>query len=541
MNRNVVLSVSLIVIFTFFIYYDVLNIFYQQDEWQTIGNNITLSNFWDIFSNANLLSFISVQERFASNVLSYFLMGKNAFTINLMGVYSIFFHLVNTILVFTIVRKWVIKDSMPAALAAIFFAVSSVSLSAVSWFGTSLGTLPAVTLILLALFFYFLYIQKGSKKWITLALVTLYASFFFKEIGIFLLTLLPLALFVIKSNKASKWLTCVFAFVFFLVVALRVINLVYLSNRSGELFVTSSQPNLLPTVFTRAIMYPLTSFSLTFLPPVLLISTAKSFTNIYYPTIPSQEFNLVAQTAVLDLLATIATFTLIILLYLSTKKEDIAAKKMTMFWIIFFFLSFMPYILLGKTYAYLESRYYYLGNLPAGILLAMLTTSLKKYLDKKNIGIIAVVLAAGFLMSHSYYLKKDLSELVLISKERKEILSKISKIKPSLDQKNLFYLESNHDYYIPGNYLPFQQGLGYTLMVWYYHQGKVPKEFIEDKFLWNINTQGYKELNGFGFGFVRERDELEKIMREHNLSSNQITYLYYDYVSQKLEKRESLK
>lgn len=531
--------IFLLAIITILLYGNILDTFYQQDEWQTVGNNIILKNFWEVFSNFDLLNFISVQERSASNTLSYFLLGKFAFNTTLMGLYSLLLHVINSILVYVIIRRWVIKDNIFALVGSLFFAVSDVSMSAVSWFGTSLGTLPATTLILLALIFYLRYIEIRKKKFILITLLFLYVSFFFKEIGIFLLVFFPFAslLFLRYGKKDFFYTFWSFFAVFLLTTSIRIVNLVFLSDRSGELFVTSAQENFIPSIVIRTLMYPLTSFSLAFIPPEPLVTFAKYFTNIYYHFVPSEHFNLVAQTIVIDIFAVFLTFILLAAIYLAVRNENRNTKKVIAFWILFFVLSFLPYILLNKSFAYLESRYYYLASLPAGILLGFLGFSLKRFLDKRQLGIFAIILLVMFLMMHAKFLGNDLTQLVLISRERINFLNQLRELKPSLDEnRNIFFLTGDHNYYISGNNVPFQQGIGYTFMVLYYPTGRIPGELIKERFLWDLNTQGYREINDLGFGFFNDEKELHNIIEKYNLTKDQITGLYYDSGLKELKK-----
>lgn len=519
-----------------FMYKDTFNIFYQQDEWQTIGNNIVLNNFWGVSAGSNILDFLSVQERFGSNILSYFMMGRfSVETVWVMGVYSLFFHLINSILVFLIIRRWVIRNDIYALLGSLFFAVSDVSISAVSWFGTSLGTLPAITLVLVSIIFYFKYLDTQAKRWLFLVLMTLYTSFFFKEVGIFLLIYLPLASLIFRKYTLLSFTKTFWPFVvvFLLTTVLRLVNLVFLSDRSGELFITSTEDNFFTSVLFRTVMYPLTSFSLIYIPQNLMLDFAKIFTNIYYPYIPSEHFNLVAQTLVIDLFAVLLSFLIIFMLFI-TRNSDRETKIKIIFWGVFLVLSFLPYVLLSKSFSYLESRYYYLSNLPAGIILVILGYALAKVFKKgplKHFGLLVIIF---LLVIHAKFLSDDLNKLKSLSLQRKEIIKQFLEFGPRLEDKNIFYLTGNHDYYLPGNKVPFQQGMGYTLMVINYGTGKIPKELIEERFLWNLNTQGYREVGDSGFGFFSDRDKLKQLIDGKPHLKDKITALHYDYATNKL-------
>ncbi|MBI4058796.1 hypothetical protein HY404_00995 [Candidatus Microgenomates bacterium] len=523
---------------TILVYSGLTQVFYQQDEWQNIGNNIILKNFTEIFDNLTPAKLLVAQDRFASILLSYIFFGKLSFNTSAIALYSIFFHTANSLLVFYLVRKWIIKNSLFASIGTLFFTISSVSHSAVSWFGTSLGTLVAVTLILSSLILYFNYLSNLKIKWLYVSLLTLYISLFFKEIGIFLFLLMPLGALLYNRLSWRDFFKKFWPFLFiFFSIAITRLTWFLSVDRSSELFISSSTTNNIPTIITRFFFYPLTSLSLTFIPQELLINFAKFFTNIYYPLFPSEHFNIIVQTVVIDLFAVALTLIILFIFYLAVRKESITIKKHAIFWVAFFVLSFLPYVLLSKSFAYLESRYYYLSNLPSGIILGLTVFSLNKYLNRWRLGMVAIFLVGLFLVVHLKYLNKSLMDLIAVSQERRSLLSQLSRLKPTFDNnKNIFYITGNHDFYLVGNHVPFQQGMGYTLMIWYYQTGKIPSQLIKDKFLWNLNTEGYKEIASLGFGFFSDEHKLRQTIKDYHLTKNQVNALFYDFSSKELKK-----
>jgi hypothetical protein len=65
--------------------------------------------------------------------------------------------------------------------------------------------------------------------------------------------------------------------------------------------------------------------------------------------------------------------------------------------------------------------------------------------------------------------------------------------------------------------LPFQSGLGQTLLVWYHDQENYPNEFYQNRFLWEITDQGYQEVGDRGFGYFRDKDLLRQAIAQYNL------------------------
>ena len=64
---------------------------------------------------------------------------------------------------------------------------------------------------------------------------------------------------------------------------------------------------------------------------------------------------------------------------------------------------------------------------------------------------------------------------------------------------------------------PFQSGLGQTLLSWYYDTEKFPKDFFENRFLWDILEQGYLVKENHGFGYFRDFEQLAKTVAEQKL------------------------
>jgi hypothetical protein len=123
--------------------------------------------------------------------------------------------------------------------------------------------------------------------------------------------------------------------------------------------------------------------------------------------------------------------------------------------------------------------------------------------------------------------------LVYQSQERLLILKQIKQLVPKLPIKPVFYLEtSNKNESIQP--LPFQQGIGHTLMVWYADDLHVPRPLLASYFLWGIKDQGYKESQNYGFGYYRDIKELQDAVRSNQIQKEQLIGLYYDADNKKI-------
>lgn len=509
------------------LWFPIFNIFYLQEEWLGLGH-ILVEGSSHPFSGVNFLQFILGENRSLARVLGLLFFGYFRFNTLPVATFSIFLHIINSYLVFLLAQK-ITRKSWVAFLASLVFLVSSVSSNTVYWFSTSVGTLPATTLVLLATFCYFNFLEKGGRKFIVLAFILLYTSLFFKEIGIYLFALFPFTSLLFKKWRLNKFLNTWWPYlVFFLIIAL--VRIGELKGVQGQraLFLTGESSSFLATLIARVVFYPLTSFSLQFIPPTSLFNFGRFFTNLYYPFFSPEEYLLIVQTVVLDLFAVLFTVIILKLLYIWGSRLKALDKKYLILLVSISVLSFLPYIVISKNFSYLESRYYYLSLTTGSIIFAWLVGSL--FLKKRKVFKIAtMIFVVTFLAWHTLALSKDLSKEGAISAERKNFISQLKERQPTLSQdKNIFFITSDEDYFATGNKVPFQQGTGYTLMVLYYDSGKIPNQLLAEDFLFEIGSQGYKEIGEKGFGYFWNLGEINKAIQSNKLLEKDIIYLKYD-------------
>lgn len=526
-NLGLILCQLILIISIFAVYFPVTKTFYQQDEWASIGA-VLVDGSKFIFQNTyGLTSFILGQGRILSNLFNYILFSSHPFNLLYVSLFGIFWHALNSVLVFFLARKFI--KSLPASLlASLFFAFNSVAQQAVIWPSTAVNTLPSTTLIILSIFTFLKYLGERGK-WLGLTFLLLYVSLFFKESGVYLFLFYPVfSAFYLKLNL-KEFFKSFWLFILFITLAV-VARLWQFGNISSSmnLFVTGSAPDFLANILLRLIYYPLTSFSLTFLPAQTMLELAKTVTKLYYSFIPGSVSDLVAQSAVLDGIAILSTFTLII--FFITYFKGGSEKKLVLLLLGIFIFSFLPYAIIIKSFAYLESRYYYLASVPAAILLGMLWQ--RFFSLRKAVAIFSVFVFAFFLMWHISTISSELRHQIVLAAQRRGILNEISTVKPSLDPKTVFYFTGNRSYYTDsGNNLPLQQGLGYTLAVWYYGRNRsytYLSPLIGNQFLWDLGSQGYQENQGNGFGYYWQVDELKKQIKLGKFNKENVVGFYYD-------------
>ena len=504
--------------------------FYQQDEWHglglTLGEGINsifhgVSSPWD---------FLFVKGRILAS-FTYFLFATYLPLENApLAFLAIALHIIATFLVFVLIRKF-IKNNIVSLLGAIFFAVNGVSHGGVTWPAIAINAVTSTILVLLAVLSFFKYFKFARSRWLFLTGLLIYLSLWFRETGFYLFLLLPLSAFLLKRYSAISFLKTywVFLLAFLSIVFYRVIDL-YSTTTKANLYLTGQNENFISTIALRSVLYPLTSFSLMFVPGDQFLGFARAVLRQIYPFFASSPQNiLIAQTIILDLLATILTLFIILSLILLMQKKKTANKKIVFFWLAFTFMSFLPYVLLSKDFAYLESRYYYLSVVGGAVLLAWVLKRLWEILGFRIFYLTVLPLCIFYIIFHASVVKGAIAEQVRLSNIRKDFMVQLKTLVPTLDnKKNLFYITSDLNYWADGNKIPFQQGSGFTFMILYNESGKIPKILLRDEFLSEIGSQGYREVGEYGFGYFWEREKLEEAVKHYNLPEGSIIKLEYN-------------
>lgn len=526
---GVIISLAILVLIILNLYLPLTKTFYQQDEWIGYGHFLAKGTASILENTGGATGIILGQGRILTKFLSlafYKFFPLNIFPI---AIFAISFHIINTLIIYYLTKK-LFKSNLSAFLGSLFFAVSSISQSAITWPAASINTLPSTMLILIALVFYFKYLENCRTKYIFSSFILVYLSLFFKETGIFLLLLLPIFTLIYKKQKI--WVFIRRYWYFFATVFLIVVFRLWgFKSETGEvaLFLTGSSKYFIDSLIIRSIFYPITSFSLSIVPTLSFLNFARYITNVYYPFISESQFILVAQTVVLDLLAIFMSTLIGWVSFILYKKSDIKIQKQMIFWFIFLLTSFLPYIVISKSYSYLESRYYYVSNISWAIIFAWYFYILKEKIKNVFIYIIFMLIFLAFIYTHINIVKTDMDKLVKESQIRISILDQIKQITPKLDNpKNIFYIISDTDYYVVGNKIPFQQGMGYTLMTIYYKSGKISNDMLKEDNLFEIGSNGYFEQNGYGFGYFSDPKKLKEAIVKYKFSHNDIHSFFYN-------------
>ncbi len=522
MFKNRLLIIIFLSLITILVFLNLPNTFYQQDEWLTLGLN--LADGIKFFANNNLFSLLFGELRPLSGIIYLIFIGFYKFTVAPAAIFAIIFQIINASLTFHLTDK-IAKNKFIALLASLFLITNSVSHQAVTWV-SAIGTLPATTLILAAIIFYLKYFEKEEKKYLLFGLISVILSLLFKGVGLFLFILLPLMFLIYKINKINKrsFIKVIKAnsllLIFGSLMILFRLGQFFLSNEGAAGFINPASNNsILISILSHSFLYPLTSLFQIFVPPLDLYSVTIPFAKMQYKfLVGSPLTDLVAQSMVADMFAITGSVLILgFLAFMACKKRDKIINKNIIFTLLFFFLSFLPYFVLNRDSSYLSSRYFYVGAIPAGIIFGYIVYFLAKINKYFKWGILSFVVL--FLFYHARIIGKDINYQVKLGNERKAVLAGIKNLYPKIEKNSIFYVTSDKPY--SGEITnPFQSGLGYILEVWYYDSGNIPKEFLREKFLWDLGAEGYKNNGEFGFGYFQNIDKMVKEIKEEKLSKN---------------------
>ena len=529
--KQAIVPLAILLIAILVSYWGITHTFYQQDEWQELGliyaGKITLNVFHDF----NLSQLLLGEGRIFSGLLYYFFFRAFPFQTAPLSILALLFHFVNVCLVYFLALR-LTKRPLLAFVASLFFAVNAVINQSVIWTG-AIATLPATSLVLGAMNSYLTFIESADRRYLYGSFLLFFGSLLFKEIGIFLILLIPILhyIFVKKPNFMTTAKTnMLFVCYGILVVLFRLGTILFSHAQVGAVASAASLP---VKVAIRLLLYPLTSFGQLMVPALPMYDFAEKVIYAQYPYVATTALaDIMPQTIGTDLITLVITITLLFGIYLMNRKYRYLDSRFLLVACGLLFLSLLPYIVIDRGSSYLDSRYYYIAAIGAGLLIGYLFDGLwRMNLLGKAIAVIGI---SFLIIGHSIANQADIRGQVSDATDRKAILETVKEHYPKLNSRTVFYFAGNRDFYIPHNQLPFQQGIGYTLMVWYYEKQANLRSYLGEKFLWDIGTEGYRENNGAGFGLYTNLTHLKEAIRQGKFQPNDVIAFYYDADNKRL-------
>jgi len=553
-NKKMFFVAFLFLVILYVTYGNLFHLFYQQDEWQALG--IFLSGGLSGYIHGyNLIQILSGSSRIFSLFFQYPAYMLFPFQIWPFALFSLVFHGLNSLLVCLFAYK-LTKKCFFACVASFFFLVNSVSSQAVTWFAANTTTLPSTTFLLLS---FLLAIIGSEKKKVSLFFAAQFcaiASFLFKESGSIAFIIVPY-LYYFWNKNFTTFRRIILQMVPLIVyggfiAGVNIYRIFNASYASGSFFIGSSVP-IWQKLIIHTFLYPLVSLSQLFIPRTVMYSFAKLFQTVTYSHLERfTSSQLGVESIVSDFVSFIFSMCIIaMILFLACSMKKY--RRILWFSLFLVLLSFLPFVVLEKQNSYLDSRYFYNGIIGGGLLFSSFLVGFINFFKRTYYWILygvvfLLIIGSGFFFwKHIQYVQRDINVLVIESSERIQFLKQLQYILPTLPERTVLYVTgNNYGYYgISQLKIPFQQGPGFTFMVWFYRDGSISPSFIHELFLWRVEEQGYKSVDHMVFGYFYDLNVLKQSVKNGLISPLQVIGLYYNTDNKKLyditkETREKL-
>ena len=386
----------------------------------------------------------------------------------------------------------------------------------------------------LSMVFFIGFIDRKRIKYFIFSILALVISILFKETAVGLFVFLPIMFFIFADKKLIKekaypiiilGLGCLY-------IALRAIMLFLPSSYTGIALVFSSQTHF-QTIY-NVLSYPFKALSQSTVPSSVLISVAKGLGGFISNTVAGEpgttKFDIFTQKYVLEVISFFVFASILSFCFFLFKKQKLYDKKIIISSFIFIFFNGLIYGFSPEKSGVitdLDSRNLYFISIATSLLIVSLIFKVDRI--SKNFKIIVFMLT---IILNVFLLETKINSLLQMGDQRKMIVYGIKSEYPKLSERIIFYTESDKSFYgLPESekILPFQSGFGQTLLVLYYESQEYSERMFDNRFLWEITDQGYREVDGKGFGYFRDFEMLKKTLLENNLPVESV--IAYKYTS----------
>lgn len=529
-------------------YGDIFKTFFQQDEWSWFGRYMYWNSIGRMpFLHAFLMGFFPrASYHFAplvtlSNAIMVWFFGLN---FSYYAATSLALHFLNTILIYYLAKNLTKREDI-GFFAGLYFAINSTHYNAIVWIGASLITQGAALFSILSLIFFVNYLQRKEKKYFWFSLLALYLALGFRESAVFLFLLIPTFWFFFQRGRLDQkskkdirifLITASFYFLSYLI-------LIVIGGKIEGPDIVQFTPFLSPLAFIyQGITIPLKAFSQVFVFPKQIFFLAEKWVELSHPFLLEQKLGFdphaLFQTIGAELISYVLTtffFLITINIYFLLKKaKETCLSKSLIFGVLLILIGVLPCVFLllrGQRgiVIMIRPRDLYISSVGAALLIGVSVVFLaEKIIGKKRKFLLYPFIFFLFCLLFFYHQNNLKDEVFPVqierSRQRKGILNQILKSYPQVQSKFIIYTESDTAYYGHAELsLPFQSGAGRSIMLWYaFYQRDLPLEFFENDFLYLFNEEGYREIQGKGFGYFHNFDKLVEALEENNLPSESV-------------------
>jgi len=525
-KKNHVLIFTLLFILFLLCYFRTPFIFFQQDELFGFGEFINMGQkviLRGLGSNS-VTHFVPVTMSLSYYIFRFF--GLSYFTYNIFG---LFFHLINSFLVYQLARR-MFNKKISAFFSTALFISSYVAAELIMWPVININTLSlsfALVSWLIVIDDKLVFRLKGFTRGIFISIMFLF-SILSLEYAAGFMFFIPI-LILLKNNINNKkkiWMLIPFILTVISYLLFRFFPL--LNNISGKEVATDKY-----SIFVRIFKLIPTYFSQLTFGQGIILDISNIIARLFYGiTTP----NIFTEQKIFPAVSIFFGFIILIVyvkLFITSKIINYQYSLNIIVLMLLISFSVLPFLLVpgeASSFTIFSSRYLYFGLAAISLLLVyILDIFLSKKEEKYSIAITLMLLLLIIYGLINNNIKSY--NLYSLGKVRSGILNTIIKKYPRLFDKTIFYIESDKSYYgleESERILPFQSGLGQALMVFYYKRSALPYSFFPGEYLWEIKSQGYKEVGKYGFGFYRNKNLLKEAVSKYNLPQESVVAFSWD-------------
>lgn len=572
----------LFLVLTFVLYKELLQYYFEADEWFHFTYYFPLTRQPDGLLTALVSTIINAgplsggQHVVPVASAIYFLntkfFGLNYFPYAFM---SLLLHTVNSFLVFLLIKTLLYQKekttkNVYAFLGAIFFALAPTPMHTITGAAPFYGqNILSVTFFLLCILFFKLAFVKKRIKFIYFSVLFLFMSLFTKETSVFLFALLPIMAVLEKKIFSFKFLGKVFLISVLVYTVFRfLIPNVYNLPRQlvdkwvGNYISSSSkyqaQPdkpqdtgtivsrdlsfhkNLPAEILNRTLTFPVRMTGTLFLPRPTTFSIVEFITPIVVP-LPDSSARLgflygAGNFFVIYLVGISIIIFCIVSIFKNIKRDRLQEARTLFTGLAIIVLGALPLVAIIFSFPrwgydfYFDSRFYYNPSVGAAIVFPFLLfgigKSISKLLNRKSFAFIIFAIFLIWLINNMYVFRLTKEQFInRFGSDRREIISQLKNYLPVLPQKSIFFFETD-GLSAFGSVLPFYTSIPQALTVVYYDAGSLPNSFF-DKPLFDGKPQGYMYSQGRGFGYFTSKKDLSDALLSKNFSVDDIYGFYY--------------
>jgi len=499
-------SVVILIIIMVIAFWNVNNIFFQQDEWLGLGNafsfragggirQIMQEVFWPNHSVSRILPLTGLTNYVVFNT---FKLNPWAYGLLAVSVAS-----VNAILLYLILQKW-LESHILGVMVASLWITNNLALQSITWIGTFIPSQFSVLFLLLAW-----YSWQRQRLWLTVALM--WASLWYKEMAPFYIILFPILAWLQKKLTVKTLIILTLP----LVIMLGLPKLINLTRNLPIVVSPSLVPVTNENVFYNMWLLPARTLAHIFLPTNSLYKIFYRVDAIHYGIIGNGQ---IVESVVGDAFSLLVSFYILLAIFSLTALGKGPHSEAVWISLMVLFISILPYALFNNQNAILEPRYYIYPALAAYLAIVVSVYRVFKASPKYIGSLILVLIFSPLLRQNILGVQANLSWDIQTGQYRRQILKTVDSVRNNLGKNNIFLFSAPQ-----GGFYEFQSGFGQTLAVWFYDTGKIPVEVLRDRDFWELGYEGIKNYSGRKYGYFMNYDKLLSVVKNDvELNPNQI-------------------